>query len=180
MKKWIILGTACLLVLVTWFIFFLMGISYNREEIQLRTAIEAKVEDNKNIHSTVWKTIKFHAKVPDRERDKAIELFTSWANERTPERQGSFMAWVKETAPQADNSLYKVMMSKIEGQLGEFKSNQTRLLHLSQQHNALIQDPWKKRFLDNTDKIDITIVISSSTRETFEAGVDDQEVPFGD
>lgn len=122
----------------------------------------------------MWKSVNEIGKIPDQERATAIEMFTSYADSRTADGQGRFMAWVQEAIPNANPELYKNLMNTITALRADFASNQTRLLDLDRERNALIEKIPSKWFISNNAKIDVVIVTSSRTSRAFSSGSDDE------
>jgi hypothetical protein len=158
----------------------LMYVGYSNEEIQLRNLITAQQESNTATFDNMWAVISGQAQVADRYKESFQSVYENIMSARYGEsgRQGALLDFIQESNPQFDPALFTTLSQTIEAQRNTFLRNQQRLIDLSREHNNLLQQIPSSFFVGGRDPIEITVVTSQETRETFETGIETQRNIF--
>ena len=152
---------------------FTTYVKYDTQEVQLRNLIKAKQENNKVIYDNTWKTIQQVAGVSESYKDGFQEIYAKIMDARYSKGDGSLMKWVTEANPSFDIRLYEKLANTIEAKRQEFTENQTQLLDLKRTHDNVL-DTWPGRWiLSGRQKIDVQLVTSTRTENSFATGKDD-------
>lgn len=143
--------------------------------VDLKTQIEAKQKDNEANFDLMWKKINQTVQVADKYKDGLKEVLAAYVDGRAKGDSNLLMDWTKEAVPSFDSSIYKQINNIIVGSRDDFYKNQKILLDLSRQHNQMIQKFPNNIFCSwlNIKKIEIKVVTSTATQQTFETGVED-------
>ena len=175
MTKNTIIGISAVVVAVLiGIIWFSMYASYNNQEAQLRSSLEAQQDNVGNVLDNMWKNFQEIGGIPDRERETAMEMFVNYADARTADGQGRMMAWVTENAPQPlSTQLYKDLQDRLTAGRQEFRNSQTYLLDLKRQHDTLRRSIPAKWFISDEELL-VTIVTSKDTKAAMESGEDER------
>ena len=177
MSKWVAVG---LVVVVLAFIVVLvcamtvMSI-YNRE-VALRTAIEQKQVDNKSEFDNMWKKISQVAQVTDAQKNALMEIFQGYAKARSGgDNKNLLMTWLQESVPNVDTTTFNNLQNIITGSRDSFTMRQKELLDLKREHDKLLRSFPSNIILGMFGKkpIDVVIVTSTKTDESFKTGKDD-------
>ena len=169
------------LVLLVAAVFGMMSMGYHNREIDLRTAIEAKQEDNVSEFDNMFKKIAQSAEVTTAAKDALKEIFTSHAQARGGiGEEGTVMKWLTESVPTADISTYKNLQNIITGSRDSWTMRQKELLDLSRAHNRLLN-----RFPSNLvlamlgrEAIEVKVVTSKKAKKAFVDGEDNDVSVF--
>lgn len=162
-------------------IYFGMSVSYNNRDAELRNLVTAKQKDNENVFDATWKIIKQKAGVASQYKEDFKEIYPELISGRYGGDNGKmFMKWIQEHNPQFDTSLYKSLMVSIESQRVVFRDAQTRLLDIKREHDNLRTRFPSGWFLSNKSEVEVKIVTSTKTAETFAVGVEDDISLFDD
>lgn len=155
---------------------FLMVLSYNRSDVQLRNLIKSKNKMVETTFDNMYRTIKDQAGITNNYSEKLKELVLGTMQGRyATGEKGKLMLWVQEQNPTLDSKVFTTLMNTVEAKRNEFKSAQDELISAYNEHENLIHDPWKKRFLDDTSTVEITIIASPETKDTIKSGVDNTD-----
>lgn len=152
----------------------LFCLSVVNQEVDLRVAVEAKQEANKASFDTVWKILQNKAGVVSQYKDDFKDIWPALIEGRY-KSGGGLMKWVQERNPNFDSSLYKDLMASVEAERKEFLRDQKQLIDLNREHNQLCKRPvsgFILRTFGDATPIEITVVTSSRTEESFESGQD--------
>lgn len=151
------------------------GINLYNAHITLKTQIEAKQKDNQAIFDNTWKKISQTVQVSDKYKDGLKEVLIAYTDGRSKNSDTLLMDWTKEAVPTFDSSLYKQINNVIISSRDDFTKNQKMLLDLSQQHNRMIQTFPNNVYcmILHIKPIEIQIVTSTKTQETFTSGKED-------
>jgi hypothetical protein len=157
-------------------VLLIMGMSLYNSEITLRNTITAKQTDNKNQMDAMWKNISQVAQVTEEQKKALIEIFSGYAQARSGDNKGGSLAnWIHEAVPNVDTSTFNNLQNIIVAQRDGFKFRQTELLDLGREHDNLIM-----KFPGNVfggffgwKHIDLVIVTSTRTEDSFKSGKDD-------
>ena len=164
MKNKLIIGLVSALCIVG-FLFF-TNVYYNNQEISVRNTIKVKLEDNKNQFDSMWKQISQLAQVTKEERSSLTRLITDNAQQRNMNDK-VIMAWVQEAIPNVSNATYLNLQNTISNTRAAFATRQTELLDLQRQHQDLILKFPSSMFIKNKQPVDVVIVTSEKTQNTF-------------
>lgn len=151
-------------------------ISTSNQEIELRTAIEAKQKDNTSEFDNMWKVISQTAQVSESQKDALKEIFVGYADARSGNDKGGSLAnWIKEACPNVNLSTYNNLQNIIVSKRDAWTMRQKEILDMGREHTTLM-----RRFpsgfilgLLGRKEIPIQIVTSSRTEKSFETGKDD-------
>lgn len=162
------------LVLVLGGTLFLMDMSYDNKEVELRNAITAKQEANAARFDTVWKTIKQTAGVTDKYASDFKEIYNGIMEGRykADGQNNPMFKWIHEQNPQLDSAIYTKLANTIEAQREAFTRDQQKLLDLKREHDNIRTRKPGKWFV-HVDEIQVQIVTSGKTSEAFATGKED-------
>ncbi len=179
MTKIIILVITAL-VLTIGISLFIMNISYDNKEIELRTEGEAQEKKCEAYFDKMWKILKQKAGVTDQYKNAFKDIYTGLIAGRYSQGDGTLMKWIRESNPSFDASLYKDLMNSIESQREGFFNEQSRLIDIKAQHEMLIKKAPSNWFIDSGIKpLEIKIITSESTKNTYETGEENEVDLFG-
>ena len=188
MKSKVILSIAAVVALG--FCIFASGcLSTVNAEVDLRTQIEAKVEDNMSRKDKLNKTILQAAQISQKEVEALKDIIVGATEARGSNPDGGdgnviSLAAVREAVPSISSiETLKNLQNIISGEREQWAQRQTELLSLSQQRNAMIEKPISGFILGafgNNEDIEIVIISSTQVKKEFETGVDDNVSLFGD
>lgn len=148
-----------------------MSISYSNQEIVLRNSAAAQEEKCKAYYDKLWKIIQQKAEVADEYKTAFASIYESLIQGRySKEQGGSLMRFIQEANPNFDPSLYKDLAQSIEGQREGFFVEQNRLIDIDRQHKNLRYLFPGSFFLSGTQDLKITIITSSTTKEVYSTG----------
>lgn len=167
-----IISVGVILILVS--IVFMMDISYDNREIDLRNAAIAKEEANQARFDTVWKTIKQTAGVTDKYASDFKEIYAGMMEGRYggEGKQSPMFKFINEANPQLDSAIYTKLANTITAQREAFTRDQQKLIDIKREHDNL-RLKFPTRIFVNVDELEIAIVTSTKTKATFDAGVED-------
>jgi hypothetical protein len=181
-NKTIVVAISTLVLLA---VFVPSCISTVNQEVDLRTQINAKIEDNMSRKDKLNKTISQVAQVSKKEVEALTNIIVGAVEARGPNPQGGdgnivSMAQVQEAVPSISSiETLKNLQNTISGEREAWAQKQTELLSLHQQRNALLEKPVSAFFLKfggKTDAIDVPIISSSRVKGEFDSGTDDIDV----
>ena len=175
-----ILGVVLLGVIGLAVLGVIMYFQYSNQEIGLRNQLQAQQKVNEAVFDQVWKVLSQQAGVADKHKDSFKEIYVDVMNARGTNKGGEFMKWVTESNPQFDGKLFEKLMVSIEAQRSIFTNEQKKLIDLSRAHNDLLQKAPSSFFLSSRLPVEIKIVTSSKTEETFATGKEDDVELFKD
>lgn len=144
------------------------------KENKVRQLIVAKQVDNKSEMDAMWKTIEQSAQVTQAQKDALNEIFTNYAQARTT-GGGGIMKWIQESVPNVDTTTFNNLQNIITSKRDGFARRQKELLDFSREHNTILGNVYSG-FVCRTfgrDALEVTIVTSTRTEESFETGKDD-------
>jgi len=147
----------------------IMWVSYSNSEVRLRNTIVAKQVDNQNEMDAMWKNISQTAQVAEKDRSSLMEIMTGYAQGRTGVGDGSkaIMNWIKEAVPKVSSKVFEKLLNIIVSQRDGFKFRQKELLDLKREHDNLIDTFPSKLFVGGRGKINVIIVTSTRTQDSF-------------
>jgi hypothetical protein len=152
-------------------------ISCFNKEVSLRATIENKMRDNKSEFDNMWKKIAQVAQVTDAQKNAIKEIVVGYAGARSQGRDGSgsFINALHEAIPNVDTTTFNNLQNIITGSRDSWTMRQKELVDLKREHDKLLRSFPSNIILGmfGRREIDITIITSSKTEKTFEAGKDD-------
>jgi hypothetical protein len=147
--------------------------NYSNGEIQIRKQVEAQQEKLHVVFDATWKIIQQKAEVADQYKDAFSKIYPAlMAGRYGNARGGALLSFVTESNPNFDVTLYKDLSNAIEGQRMNFANEQSRLVDMKREHDTLCEMFPGNMFLKSRDNIQIDIVTSAKTEDTFKSGQD--------
>lgn len=165
--------------IVSILIFVIMYFSYNNSETRIRNAIVAKQRDNTSQLDNTVKVISQNAQVTSEQREALKDVIVGNAEARAGSRgSGNLATLVHEAVPNMDQTTqtYRQLMNTITAARNQWTENQRELLDLSREHNNMLTLQPSAFFcvtLGGKQPIEVTIVTSTRTEESFKTGKDD-------
>lgn len=145
----------------------------NNREISLRNGIVAQKKSTEAVYDTMWKIIQQQAQVADKYQDSFRKTFKDIIAGRYDNDHGKFMSMITEANPNFDSSLFSKLMTSIEGQRTNFLREQKQLIDLKQEHDNIIDQTPSSWVVGSRPKVEIVVVTSTRTDNTFRSGKDD-------
>ncbi len=155
-----------------------MYVSASNGEIRLRNQIEAVQVDNQNEFDNMWKKISQVSQVTKAERQSVENIILGYAEGRTSATSGSFINAVREALPNISDKAFLNLQNTIIASRDSFTNRQKQLLDLKREHDNLLMTFPSSLFVGSRERIDVVIVTSSRTKESFETG-EDNDVDLG-
>lgn len=146
---------------------------YRNSELELRNRVLAKQQECEVTFDQVWKTISQQAQIAEKYKDGFREIFVGMADARYGGKTKPMASFVQEANPNLDPSLYKQLMNTVEDQRAVFAREQKELISLAREHNTMLQRFPGSLFLAGRSAIDIKLVTSTKTENSFRTGKDD-------
>lgn len=178
---WIVL--IAIVVIGVWLAFTLMG--FHNVEVQQRNLIVMKQKDNTSEFDNMKKVIREVAQVPEEQFDKLKEIFTSYAEARTPggkDGNAPMMNWIKEAIPNVDAKTFENLQNILVSKRDSWTQRQKELLDFKRVHDNILDVGFRGLILTKVfgrSKIDVQIVTSSATKQAFATGEDNDTDVFG-
>jgi hypothetical protein len=176
-KKLIVFGLGLVALVV---VFFVVALSYDNAEIELRNTILAKQKANEASFDTMWKILKTQASIPDKYKEDFKEIWPDLIRGRYEQGSGKMMNWIQEHNPDyKGGEMYMKLMDSVEAERKRFFRDQEELIGLNTERNSMIQKKVPKFFLglvggpESLKPIEITVITSETTEQTFESGKED-------
>lgn len=181
-KLGIIIG-AVLLISILCFTYISMSISYKNEEATLRVEIKKQTQTCTIVFDDMWKIIKKKAQVPEHYKDDFKDLILSDNTTTYGDNGlqiGGFMNMIQKTNPKFDNDMYKDLIQTIESEMKRFEMEQKTLIALSEQHEILLVTFPGTWFLSGIQPVEIKLITSGKTKNSYDTGEDNDTDVFGD
>jgi hypothetical protein len=171
------------LILISFLIVFLLSFivggiylisTYNGQAVTLNR-YEMKVKDNQSEFDNMWKKISQSTQIADSKKQAFKEIFSAYAQARTPQDSGKMMLWIKENAPNIDIQIYDKTLNIINGSRDSWTFRQKELVGIAEEYNKnLVQFPnnFILKFM-GFSKLDPKVITSTRTQNAFESGIDD-------
>lgn len=151
-----------------------MYVSTSNTEIRLRNQIDAVQLDNQNEFQLMWTRIEQVTQVTRAERESVERIIVNYADQRTGEGGGGrFINAVREAIPNIDNATFVNLQNTIVASRDRFANRQRQLIDLKREHDNIIMTFPGSIFVGNRPQVDITVITSTRTQETFQTGLDD-------
>lgn len=175
MSKGLILGISAFVIAAIGILSVVgMYFSYNRQEVQARSACQAQLGNVENVLDNMWKNFQEIGGIADRERETAMKLFREYAEARTSESQGQMMAWITEQIPQASPALYADLQARLTAGRQEYRQSQTYMLELVRAHTNVVRDPFRSIFIKNDQPFEFKVISSEGTKAAVTTGKDER------
>jgi hypothetical protein len=152
--------------------------TYRNSELELRNRVEAKQQECEVIFDQVWKTISQQAQITQEYKDGFREVFLGMTEARYDGDSNSLMKFVGEANPNFDPKLYDRLMNTVEEQRAIFSREQKALISLARQHKTMLEKFPGSLFLAGRSPVEISLVTSTRTKNTFQTGKDDDVKVF--
>lgn len=169
MKALVGIGSVVVLALVVVF----MYISANNAEVGLRNRGKAKQKANTTTFDNCWKTVQQLAQVADKHKDAFKEVFVGLNEARHYDKGGQLFKFITESNPAFDSALYQKVANAIEAHRAEFTRDQKELIDIKREHDDLLAKIPSSWFVGSRAPLEIVIVTSSKTEDTFRSGKED-------
>lgn len=169
---WSVFGTIVLVFAII--IGSIIGLS--NTEVELRTLIEAKQKDNSSEFDNMFKKISQVAQVSSKQMESLKDIFNSYADARSNDGQGKMMSWIQEAIPNVDTTTFNNLQNIITSSRDAWTMRQKELIDLSREHTVMLRRfpaGWILTTFMGRKPIEIVIVTSSRTEESFKTGKDD-------
>jgi len=171
MKKGLLVGGLAAVFLLI--IPVMMYASYSNQEVRLRNALAAQQKSNEAVFDNTWKILKQQAGVTEAHKDAFKEIYSDLMHARYDSGGGDMMKWIQEQNPQFDSSLFSKLMTSIEAQRTIFTREQQKLIDMKREHDNLLQTIPSSFFVGSRPVVQVTIVTSGKTDQSFSTGRDD-------
>jgi len=176
-KVWIVVLGLLGIIVLTVLVLGASVISTFNREVSLRTTIENKMTDTKSEFDNLWKKISQVAQVTDAQKNAIKDILIGYADARSQGRDGNatFINALREAVPNLDLSAFNNLQNIIVGSRDAFTMRQKELIDLKREHDKLLRSFPSNIVLGmfGRKEINITIITSSRTEETFKTGKDD-------
>ena len=158
----------------------IMGISYSNREIELRNQAKAQQDANKVVYDKTWKVVSQKAKIADKYAGEFKEIYKGLMDARysADAQNNPAFKWIQEQNPSFSVELYKDLNDSISGLRAEFAMVQNRLIDIKREHDNLRQRFPSKLFVGNRQALEINIVTSTKTEDTFASEKEDNIDPL--
>jgi len=151
---------------------FLMYASYSNAEVRLRNQVLAAQKNNEAVFDNTWKIIQQQAGVTSEHKEAFRSIYKDIMDARYSKDGNTLTKFVMESNPNFDQSLFAKLMTSIEAQRTIFTREQTKLIDLKREHDNLLQTIPSSFFVGGRPAIDIKIVTSGKTNQSFATGED--------
>lgn len=151
---------------------------YNNMERELRLKANAQISKVEARHDAMWKILNQKAQVSEKYKESFDTIYTHIIEGRYATDDGSLMKWIHEANPQFDSSLYKDLSDAIETERVAFFNEQTAMLDIKRQHDALCTTVPGKWFIDDKSEIEYKVISSTKSKQVMETGIDNDTQVF--
>jgi len=145
--------------------------------VGLRNQIKAQQKANETSFDTCWKIIAQQAEVAEGHKDAFAKIYVDIMEKRYSGKD-PLLSFITEANPNFDMKLYEKVSNSIEAQRTVFKRDQQKLIDLKREHDDILQKVPGSLFVGSRQPVEITIVTSSKTGESFKTGKDDDTDVF--
>jgi hypothetical protein len=148
-----------------------MYVSASNTEVRLRNQAEAIQLDNQNEFDNMWKTISQTTQVTAAERESVERIILAHAEARGT-GGGTFINAVRESMPNVDSTTFQNLQNIIVAARDRFTGRQRQLIDIKREHDNLLMTFPSSLFVGGRGRLEITVVTSTRTEETFRSGQD--------
>ncbi len=157
-----------------------MYFTYSNAEIRQRSLVNAKQKDNQSELDNTIKTIAQSAQVTDAQTKALKEIIIGNATARKS-GSGSLATMVQEAVPNLDQSTktFQNLQNQIVAARNSWTMQQKELIDLQREHHNMLTIFPSSLFVGSRPEIQIIIVTSDRTEESFRTGKDNDINVFG-
>lgn len=151
--------------------------SVSNNEAGLRNLINAKQTANTTEQDNMWKTIKQTAQVTEAQKDAIMQVVVGYATARGGNgKAGSLATLVHESVPNVDTTAFVKLQNVIDSKRSEWTRAQKELIDYKREHDNLIdmQPSGLVCSILGRKKIEIVVITSAQTKETFRTGEENE------
>ena len=148
---------------------FLMSISYNNQNVQLKNGVQAQQTVCAAHFDKMWKVLQQTAQVPDAAKEAFKDMYKPLIEGRYND-SNLLMKWIQEQNPAFDFSLYANVQKAIESERASYFDSQKLLIDKQMAQKNLVQTVPGSWFLDKGDTVAIVIITSAKTEEAYRTG----------
>lgn len=167
-------GVTCVSVVVVaaW-----LGISTTNKEVELNNSFEAQKKVCEVVFDRVWKVLRDQVGVADKYKDSFKEIFVGMVEKRYENDSNVLTKFVTESSNVPFNSgIYDKLMVAIESNRKDFEDAQKRLVAIKESYDNLTQKFPGNVIIRSPKKLELFLVTSATTKETFKTGEDNTEL----
>ena len=168
--KGFLISLGVLVVLGLSIVLWAVGVS--NDEIRLRNRATKQQESNEAFYGKLWQILQEKAGVADEYKEAFKEIYIPLIEGRYSQGDGTLMKWIVEQNPQFDASLYKDLMTAIEGQREGFFIEQQKLIDIDRQHKDMRMTIPKKWVIGKRPDLEIVVINPVVATEAFKTGVE--------
>lgn len=149
------------------------GVSLNNQEIDLRTSVEAKMQDNKQQLAKMKNMFEETAGVASEQVDALTNIFVKYAQARGS-GGGSLAKSITEAMPNIDIKTLDNLQNIIESGRNSWAARQTELIDLNRAHTTILREfPGNILFgMLGRKEMAIIVVSSDEAQKAFDTGVE--------
>lgn len=155
--------------------------SYFTNATRLENTINAKQLSLQTDFDNMWKTIDQTAQVTMKDRQTLSDIIVGNSNARNTGGKDAMMNWIKEAVPNISSEGFLRLQNIIVASRQDFTMRQKELIDLNREYTNLVTVPPSSIFLTvihGKKPLNIKIVTSTRTEETFKTGKDDNTKLF--
>lgn len=152
---------------------FFMSVSIKNHHADILAQAEAQQKANEVIYDEVWKVLAQKAQILDKYASDFKSVYASIFDERYQGQnsgQSPAFMWIKEHNPNFSMEMYKDLSSAVEVYRGKFSRAQQRLIDIKQEDSKMHMKFPSNFFVGSKKCLDINIVTSAKTKNTFLTG----------
>lgn len=156
-------------------------VQYSNTEVELRNQVEAQSQVLESHHDRMWSTLAQQAQVSSEYREVFEEVYPALMEGRYSANEAAGMLninVVREDNPEFDTSLYRELSRTIEAERTSFHRTQSRLIDLHREHKSLLETFPGSVILASREKVEITIITSTRSKQAAASGIDDDRDLF--
>lgn len=167
--------TVLILVVIAMFIglfLFIIRIQVNNKDSDIRTQVKAQQSANMIVKDKVKRILRQQANVTETGLQKFEDIYTKIYDSRYKD-ENLLMKFVNEQNPTLPTESLNKLMDNVYALESEFALVQKKLTDIKREHDKLLLKEPGCWFLKNKDTLAIVIVTTSSTKQSFATGIDD-------
>lgn len=150
----------------------LWAVGVSNDEIRLRNRATKQQESNEAFYGKLWQILQEKAGVADEYKEAFKEIYIPLIEGRYSQGDGTLMKWIVEQNPQFDASLYKDLMTAIEGQREGFFIEQQKLIDIDRQHKDMRMTIPKKWVIGKRPDLEIVVINPIVAKDAFKTGIE--------
>jgi hypothetical protein len=171
----LIIGVFCIILGLT-----LIGytVSTLNSEQKLRNLVEAKQVDNTNEFDNMKKKLNQICQLPEAQTQMLMDIIVGNAQARASgQGKGSLFAMVQESVPNVSTDIINRLANEITASRNAWTIRQKELIDLNRAHTDIITtipSSFICGIFGRNSRIDITVVTSANTKQSFKTGEDNE------